>query len=161
MDVATRRAADSVVLGHGSGASGLFVRYGVLSLQACAEYVSLGAEGMLTCAVYEPSQSYKYQDARKTLTVFAAITLGFLVATIIYSVLCTHNFGHGLRQYCKDACMSHALTLLVNRRKSARLSFERLQPQSPRYEDSLYGSLSPGQSQSFKGKGPVLRMEIE
>lgn len=52
--------------------------------------------------IYEPSQAYKYLSVRKTLTVFAVLTIIFLVATIIAGTICTINFGKGLRKIVED-----------------------------------------------------------
>lgn len=48
--------------------------------------------------MYQPSQADKYISTRKTLTTFAIITIILLVATIINAIICTINFGYGLKQ---------------------------------------------------------------
>ncbi|CAN6648096.1 hypothetical protein TRVA0_023S00100 [Trichomonascus vanleenenianus] len=48
--------------------------------------------------MYQPSQAYKYIAARKTLTAFAVITIIVIVATIVNAIICTINFGCGLKQ---------------------------------------------------------------
>ncbi|KAK9233920.1 hypothetical protein V1525DRAFT_436107 [Lipomyces kononenkoae] len=49
--------------------------------------------------MYQPSQAYKYVAARKSLTIFAVITLFLIIVTIINAIVCTRNFGKGLKQY--------------------------------------------------------------
>ncbi|KAK9476521.1 hypothetical protein V1514DRAFT_354238 [Lipomyces japonicus] len=49
--------------------------------------------------MYQPSQSFKYVAARKSLTVFAVITLFLIVITIINIIICASNFDKGLKQY--------------------------------------------------------------
>jgi len=51
--------------------------------------------------MYEPSQSFKYEGARTTLTVFAVITVILLVVTIVMAIVCTMNFGKGLREHVR------------------------------------------------------------
>lgn len=48
--------------------------------------------------MYQPSEEEKYMAARKTLTTFAVITLLFLIISIINAIVCTRNFGYGLRE---------------------------------------------------------------
>lgn len=48
--------------------------------------------------MYQPDQEDKYMATRKTLTTFAVITILLLLVTIINAVICTVNFGYGLKQ---------------------------------------------------------------
>jgi hypothetical protein len=47
----------------------------------------------------DASRLTDYAPARKTLTVFAVITIVFLVVTIIVACWCTHNFNKGLKPH--------------------------------------------------------------
>lgn len=47
----------------------------------------------------EPKRKGEYLPARKTLTVFAVITIVFLTATIVVACWCTHNFNKGLKAH--------------------------------------------------------------
>lgn len=47
--------------------------------------------------IYDPAQAYKYEAVRKSLTIFAAITLFLVSATIALSVVCILNFNRGLK----------------------------------------------------------------
>jgi len=47
----------------------------------------------------EEKRRLEYAPARKTLTVFAVITIVFLVVTIIIACWCTHNFNKGLKAH--------------------------------------------------------------
>jgi hypothetical protein len=47
--------------------------------------------------MYQPSEAYKYLATRKTLTTFAVLTIILLVASIVNAIICTMNFGYGLR----------------------------------------------------------------
>lgn len=47
--------------------------------------------------IYDPAQEYKYEAVRKSLTIFAAITLFLVTATIALSVVCILNFNKGLK----------------------------------------------------------------
>ncbi|KAK9466463.1 hypothetical protein V1512DRAFT_169266 [Lipomyces arxii] len=49
--------------------------------------------------MYQSTQAFKYVAARKSLTVFAVITLVLIVVTISNAIVCTINFNKGLRQY--------------------------------------------------------------
>ncbi|KAK9385860.1 hypothetical protein V1515DRAFT_587936 [Lipomyces mesembrius] len=49
--------------------------------------------------MYQPSQAFKYVAARKSLTIFATVTLILIVITIINAVVCTTNFRKGLKPY--------------------------------------------------------------
>lgn len=52
--------------------------------------------------MYQPSQAYKYLATRKTLVVFAILTIILLTATIINSIYCCINFNQGLRIILND-----------------------------------------------------------
>lgn len=47
--------------------------------------------------IYDPVQGYKYEAVRKSLTIFAAITLFLVTATMALSVMCILNFNRGLK----------------------------------------------------------------
>ncbi|KAJ8096586.1 hypothetical protein POJ06DRAFT_263935 [Lipomyces tetrasporus] len=53
--------------------------------------------------MYQPLQAIKYVAARKSLTVFAAITLFLILVTIINAIVCTANFRKGLKPYVYKA----------------------------------------------------------
>ncbi|KAK9454780.1 hypothetical protein V1511DRAFT_511432 [Dipodascopsis uninucleata] len=63
--------------------------------------------------MYQPSQAYKYVAARKSLTIFAAITLFLIIATIVNAIICTINFNKGLKPYIdrKDERTSEEIEL--------------------------------------------------
>lgn len=48
--------------------------------------------------IWDPSSRDRYAAARKTLTLFSAISLVFLIATFVMTALCLSNFGRGLRE---------------------------------------------------------------
>jgi hypothetical protein len=47
--------------------------------------------------MYSPERAKDYAPARKTLTVFAVITIILLVVTIAIAIRCALNYGKGLR----------------------------------------------------------------
>lgn len=47
----------------------------------------------------DPQRMEEYKPARKTLTVFAVITIVFLIGTIIIACWCAMNFNKGLKPY--------------------------------------------------------------
>jgi hypothetical protein len=47
----------------------------------------------------ETQRRSEYLPARKTLTLFAVVTIVFLVVTIIAACWCTHNFNKGLKPH--------------------------------------------------------------
>ncbi|KAG5361371.1 UPF0658 Golgi apparatus membrane protein [Yarrowia sp. C11] len=47
--------------------------------------------------IYDPDQEYKYEAVRKSLTIFAAITMALVTATMALSVVCILNFHKGLK----------------------------------------------------------------
>lgn len=49
--------------------------------------------------MYQPSQESKYVSARKSLTVFAAITLFLILVSEINMIVCARNFDKGLKPY--------------------------------------------------------------
>ena len=49
------------------------------------------------------SRRADYLPARKTLTVFAVITIVLLLITIYVAILCTRNFGKGLKPYVDNS----------------------------------------------------------
>lgn len=65
--------------------------------------------------MYQPSEEEKYMAARKTLTTFAVITLLFLIISIINAIVCTRNFGYGLRE-------------VINQNKNSEEDSEKLFP---------------------------------
>jgi hypothetical protein len=65
--------------------------------------------------MYQPSQEHKYSATRKTLTTFAVITLLLLVITIANAIVCTRNFGYGLKE-------------VINNRTNAEPEVEKLFP---------------------------------
>ncbi|KAK9371429.1 hypothetical protein V1509DRAFT_29139 [Lipomyces kononenkoae] len=66
--------------------------------------------------MYQPSQAYKYVAARKSLTIFAAITLFLIVVTIINAIVCTINFGKGLKQYVYKSSKSNRQAYMDEKR---------------------------------------------
>ncbi|KAK9458510.1 uncharacterized protein V1516DRAFT_630578 [Lipomyces oligophaga] len=52
--------------------------------------------------MYQPSQSWKYIAARKSLTAFAVITLVLIVVTTVNLIICALNFNKGLKQSLAD-----------------------------------------------------------
>lgn len=48
--------------------------------------------------MYQSSQEDKYIAARKTLTVFAVLTIVLIIGTIVNAIVCMRNFGCGLKQ---------------------------------------------------------------
>lgn len=75
--------------------------------------------------IYQPSQMYKYMSVRKTLTVFAVLTVIFLVATIIMAVICTINFGKGLKRIVHDSKQNRITQQSPN---DSLLTPEKIQP---------------------------------
>jgi hypothetical protein len=49
--------------------------------------------------MYSPARAKDYEPARKTLTVFAVITIILLVVTIVIAVRCALNYGKGLKNH--------------------------------------------------------------
>jgi hypothetical protein len=49
--------------------------------------------------MYSPARAKDYEPARKTLTVFAVITIILLVVTIVIAIRCSLNYGKGLRNH--------------------------------------------------------------
>lgn len=49
--------------------------------------------------MYEPSHRKSYQAARRDLTSFAVITIVLILCTITNAVICTYNFGRGLKPH--------------------------------------------------------------
>lgn len=47
--------------------------------------------------IYDDSYAHRYEAVRKSLTIFAAITLALVTATIAMSVQCIRNFNKGLK----------------------------------------------------------------
>lgn len=47
----------------------------------------------------DPTRLGEYAPARRTLTVFAVITILLLIATIVIACWCTANFGKGLKPH--------------------------------------------------------------
>jgi hypothetical protein len=75
--------------------------------------------------IYQPSQMYKYIAVQKTLTVFAVLTIIFLVATIMMAVICTINFGKGLKRIVHDTKQSRIPKQSPN---DSLLTPEKIQP---------------------------------
>ena len=54
--------------------------------------------------MYAPSvRRLDYIPARKTLTVFAVITLVLLVVTLVVAIMCMRNFGKGLKPHVEES----------------------------------------------------------
>lgn len=49
--------------------------------------------------MYQPSKSWEYTAARRSLTFFAIITILLILATIVNAIICTSNFHKGLKQH--------------------------------------------------------------
>ena len=49
--------------------------------------------------MYQPGHSKTFLPAIKPLTTFAVITIILIIATIINAILCTMNFGKGLKPH--------------------------------------------------------------
>ncbi|KAI1171773.1 hypothetical protein F4777DRAFT_34477 [Nemania sp. FL0916] len=49
--------------------------------------------------IYDPNHQAEYMPVRKSLTTFAVLTIILIVLTIINALVCTFNFGHGLKQH--------------------------------------------------------------
>lgn len=46
--------------------------------------------------MYQPNEAYKYEAARKSLTIFAVLTMLLLAASLVNAVICMRNFDMGL-----------------------------------------------------------------
>jgi hypothetical protein len=49
--------------------------------------------------MYSLARAKDYEPARKTLTVFAVITIILLIATIVIAIRCSLNYGKGLKNH--------------------------------------------------------------
>ena len=49
--------------------------------------------------MYEPSHEKQYVPAREPLTTFAVITIILILLTIANAIMCTANFGRGLKPH--------------------------------------------------------------
>lgn len=49
--------------------------------------------------MYQPAKAASYLPVRKTLTSFAVITIILIILTITNAIMCTSNFGKGLKPY--------------------------------------------------------------
>ena len=91
--------------------------------------------------MYAPSsRRVDYIPARKTLTVFAVITLVLLIVTLVVAIMCMRNFGKGLKPHVEA---------------SSGLFWRKKRPVSADepWEYSTYGN-SGGASGGKTGAGP-------
>lgn len=51
--------------------------------------------------MYQKEKQGPYLAARTELTIFAVLTIGLLVSTIIIACMCAHNYGQGLEPYVR------------------------------------------------------------
>ncbi|KAG6038080.1 hypothetical protein E4U41_004589 [Claviceps citrina] len=49
--------------------------------------------------IYQPSHATSYYAVRKSLSAFAVITIMLIVLTIVNAIICTNNFGKGLKPH--------------------------------------------------------------
>lgn len=49
--------------------------------------------------MYDPAKKREYLPARRSLTVFAVLTIILIVFTIINAIMCLLNFNKGLKPY--------------------------------------------------------------
>jgi len=49
--------------------------------------------------MYQPSHQKQYRPVVKSLTAFAVITIFLIVMTITNAIMCTANFGKGLKPH--------------------------------------------------------------
>lgn len=52
--------------------------------------------------MYERSRALQYLPVRKSLTIFAVLTIILILLTITNAVMCTLNFAQGLRPYVES-----------------------------------------------------------
>jgi len=93
--------------------------------------------------MWSSSRSVDYEPARKTLTAFAAMTIALLIVTIIVSIRCALNYGHGLK--------NHTISRNNSVAESTVKDEYYMDPYSQQSQSSAYGMRPPGGS----------RMEID
>lgn len=57
--------------------------------------------------MYQPSHQDLYIPVRKSLTVFAVLTIVLIILTIINGCMCMRNFNRGLKPYLNERAIGH------------------------------------------------------
>jgi hypothetical protein len=84
-----------------------------------------------------------YAPARKTLTVFAVITIMFLVVTILVACWCTHNFNKGLKPHVSKSAKIKEEGMSSNKMYMNDVGPERAHTYTDSHGGGVYGGPGP------------------